>query len=172
MEKTSIKVVLAGLYFKTSRYRWPISYNFTKVKKQRLPKEKKSVITDIQKQKNMQDAIFRAKMTLRHLVAANAVGYINPDTNLPYKPLFLTLTFKEPVEDLQQANGEFKKFIKRLNYSLGLELKYLTVPEIQMKRFQKYGVKVWHFHTIFFNLPYINLGGSSVNEYFGSIWDK
>lgn len=65
---------------------------------------------------------------------------------------FLTLTFKENVQDIEQANYEFQKFIKRLNYKLygtkKANLKYTTVIE-----FQKRGAI--HYHTIIYNMPYL-----------------
>jgi len=35
-------------------------------------------------------------------------------------------------------------------------LKYLVVPEIQRKRADKFGVDVWHYHCVFFNLPFVD----------------
>lgn len=40
------------------------------------------------------------------------------DTNFDNQTKFLTLTFKENIQDIEYANNEFKKFIKRLNYDL------------------------------------------------------
>jgi len=64
---------------------------------------------------------------------------------------FLTLTFAEHITDVTQANYEWKKFIKRLNYYLGDKqayIKYSVVVE-----FTKKG-RV-HYHAILYNLPYI-----------------
>jgi len=168
METTTLKVVLAGVYLKASTYKYPISYGYERTKRVKLPKEEKSAKTNNERQYSMQMSLYRAKMTLRHLIAVNSVGFINPATKLPYKPIFLTLTFKDNVTDLQQANREFKKFIQRLNYDLKLELKYLTVPEVQKGRLQKYGVAVWHFHTIFFNLPFVD----RIYDKFRNIWGQ
>jgi hypothetical protein len=52
----------------------------------------------------------------------------NPDLNT-----FLTLTFKDNVCDLREANLVFNKFIKRLKRQVK-GLKYLAVPEFQKKR--------------------------------------
>ena len=75
----------------------------------------------------------RAKMNLRRLINAN-VGQYGKDVTAK----FLTLTFKENIQDIKQANYEFKKFIKRLNYKVyGTKkaiLKYTTVIEFQKKR--------------------------------------
>lgn len=84
----------------------------------------------------------RAKKMVRWLVNANINCWGDE------LPKFLTLTFKEDVRDIKKANYEFKKFRQRLEYSLGVKLKYLGVIE-----FTKKG-RI-HYHVIFFNMPYI-----------------
>lgn len=88
----------------------------------------------------------RAKRDLRRLINANHGQYGKEFTSK-----FLTLTFKENVQDIKQANYEFQKFIKRLNYKLygtkKANLKYTTVIE-----FQKRGAI--HYHTIIYNMPF------------------
>ena len=89
----------------------------------------------------------RAKKNLRRLINAN-VGQYGKD----FTAKFLTLTFKENVQDIRQANYEFEKFIKRLNYhcygTKKANLKYTCVVE-----FQKRGAI--HYHVIIYNMPYI-----------------
>lgn len=98
----------------------------------------------------------RAKANLRRLINAN-VGQYGKD----FTAKFLTLTFKENVKDIKQANYEFKKFIQRLNYYCFGEkknnLKYTCVVE-----FQKRGAI--HYHTIIYNMSYLK-----VNE-ISNIW--
>lgn len=92
-------------------------------------------------------ALKRAKANLRRLINSNVGQY-----GKEFTAKFLTLTFKENVQDIKQANYEFKKFIKRLNYKLygtkKANLKYTTVIE-----FQKRGAI--HYHTIIYNMPYL-----------------
>lgn len=92
----------------------------------------------------------KAKTTLRRLINAN-IGMWE------HQPKFMTLTFAENVQDIKQANYEFKKFRQRLEYDLNLKLKYAVVME-----FQKRGAI--HYHALFFNLPYID------NQKLASIW--
>jgi len=103
-------------------------------------------ITDDQKEKNREISLMRARRNLRRIINAN-VGQWGDDVTTK----FLTLTFKENVSDLYEANYEFEKFIKRLNYKVFgkscSKLKYTVVPE-----FQKRGAV--HYHVIFYNLPY------------------
>jgi len=92
-------------------------------------------------------ALKRAKANLRRLINSNVGQY-----GKEFTAKFLTLTFRENVQDIKQANYEFKKFIKRLNYKLygtkKANLKYTTVIE-----FQKRGAI--HYHTIIYNMPYL-----------------
>ena len=89
----------------------------------------------------------RAKKNLRRLINANVGRY-----GKEFTAKFLTLTFKENVQDIEQANYEFKKFIQRLNYhcfgTKKANLKYTCVVE-----FQKRGAI--HYHVIIYNMPYI-----------------
>ena len=102
--------------------------------------------TDEQKEKNREVSLMRARRNLRRIVNANVNQWGN---DLTCK--FVTLTFKDNVTDLDEANYEFRQFIKRLNYRIYgkkcSNLKYTVVPE-----FQERGAV--HYHVIFYNLPY------------------
>lgn len=77
---------------------------------------------------------------------------------------FITLTFREDVKKLDVANKIFKDFISRLNYHFlaekGTFLEYVAVPELQMEN-RRY---VWHYHVLFFNLPFIPVAGEMVDR--------
>lgn len=74
------------------------------------------------------------------------------DCNFDHKTKFLTLTFKENITDIQYANDELKKFLKRLNYffyhTKKQSLKYIATWEKQKRG-------SIHYHIIFFSFPYI-----------------
>jgi len=98
----------------------------------------------------------RAKRMIKRLIMANCFLWFKTKGQ-SYLPITLTLTFKENIVNLKQANYEFTKFIRRLNYETnGIEgkdlkqsnLKYLAVFELQKRG-------AIHYHMIFFNLPYI-----------------
>ena len=59
-------------------------------------------ITDDQKEKNREISLMRARRNLRRIINAN-VGQWGDDVTTK----FLTLTFKENVSDLYEANYEF-----------------------------------------------------------------
>mgnify|MGYP000358220771 CR=1 FL=1 len=94
--------------------------------------------------KRSESSALRAKRSLLRLVEANVGQYGDS------KPVFATLTQKENQVSLPISNRRFSEFIKRLNYELGMKLKYVAVPE-----FQKRGSV--HFHIVFFNLPFLHV---------------
>ncbi|MEG0256450.1 rolling circle replication-associated protein [Vagococcus sp.] len=75
------------------------------------------------------------------------------DRNFDNQTKFLTLTFKENIQNIAYANNEFKKFIKRLNYELyhtkKASLKYLATWEKQERG-------AIHYHIILFDFPFIS----------------
>jgi hypothetical protein len=103
-------------------------------------------ITDEQRTKNREVSLMRARRDLRRIVNAN-MGKWGDDVTCK----FVTLTFRDNVKDLDMANQEFMRFIKRLNYKVYSKkcshLKYTTVVE-----FQKRGAV--HYHVVFYNLPF------------------
>lgn len=76
------------------------------------------------------------------------------DTNFDNRTKFLTLTFRENIQEIDYANNEFKKFIKRLNYELyhtkKANLKYLATWEKQKRG-------AVHYHLILFDFPYVSV---------------
>lgn len=108
--------------------------------------------TEEDKQRHREDTLSRARQDTRRLINANVYQYKNQEGNT-FRPVFLTLTYAENVTELEEANHDFRCFIKRLNeYVYGRkisnQLKYVVVPE-----FQKRGAV--HYHLILFNMPYI-----------------
>lgn len=74
------------------------------------------------------------------------------DVNYDNRTSFLTLTFKENIQDIEYCNNEFMKFIKRLNYNIyktkKATLKYLAVWELQERG-------AIHYHVMLFSVPRI-----------------
>jgi len=91
--------------------------------------------------KRTESSISRARLRLLRLVESNS-------HDEDFLTVFLTLTYAEHITDLQKSNIEFKNFLKRLNYYVGVKLKYVAVPE-----WTKIG-RI-HYHILFFNLPFI-----------------
>lgn len=67
------------------------------------------------------------------------------ECNFPERYSFVTLTFKDDVTNLDEANRRFKRFTERLRYTLKKEhhepLRYLQVTELHEQR-----TNVIHFH--------------------------
>lgn len=102
----------------------------------------------------------RAKDNVYDLIACNCdkvdrVDYLGNKQRIK----FMTLTFKEDITDLRQANAMFTDFMKRLSYHhFGVRknvIKYLAVPELQGKEgWVRENKGVWHFHVVLFNCPF------------------
>ena len=72
------------------------------------------------------------------------------DCNYDDKSTFLTLTFKENIQDIERANREFTLFIKRLKrYLKNQQLKYIATWELQERG-------AIHYHLVLFSVPYID----------------
>lgn len=95
-------------------------------------------------------SVYRSRKRLRRLLNANTHMYLKK-SGKPFKPIFITFTFRENMTDITQANYAYKKFMQCFNYFLFQEkksrLKYVVAIE-----FQKRGAI--HYHAIYFNLPY------------------
>lgn len=111
------------------------------------PQGRASQASEEDKEENRDKVLSRARKHVRRLINANIGQY-----GAEFTAKFLTLTFAEHVTDIEGANYEFKKFIKRMNYNLFSSkkavLKYLAVIE-----FTKIG-RI-HYHVILFNIPYV-----------------
>jgi hypothetical protein len=140
---TKSKITISGNIFETYDFQEEIWHG-------PLPQQKLLLHGQRNRSKNgarTEVSFFRAKGRLKRLIDSN-VGQWG-DKKL--RPRFVTFTFRENITDIKKANSEFTKFIRKFNYLLKLEsshLKYATVIE-----FQKRGAV--HYHTLFFNLPYI-----------------
>lgn len=103
-------------------------------------------ITEEEKENNRKLALIRARRNLRRIINANVNQWGYDVTSK-----FVTLTFKDNVNDLDEANYEFRQFIKRLNYKVyGKKCSYLKYSAVV--EFQERGAV--HYHVIFYNLPY------------------
>lgn len=82
------------------------------------------------------------------------------DCNYDDKSTFLTLTFKENLQNIETANREFTLFIKRLKrYLKNQQLKYIATWELQQRG-------AIHYHLVLFSVPYIK------NDKLSEIWSN
>jgi len=96
------------------------------------------------------DSLSRSRQEIYRLIHANCFRHGQ------YRPIFTTYTFKEQCSSITFVNSLFDLFRRKLQRETGKRLQYLCVPEIQKEREKKEGVGVWHFHVIWFNLPWID----------------
>lgn len=154
------KMVLAGNVLHLYDYQRPIKYG---------QKEQNKGITYSEHDKESSSSetiyhLYRVKKYVKNLVEANA-GRYQKVSGKDYKPVFVTLTFKENVTDIRRANAIYTAFIKRLNYQVfkrkRQDLKYIVVPELQKRG-------AVHYHIVFFNLPWI----AQVYNFFREVWGQ
>jgi len=155
MNKHDVKIYQSGKVIEIIRFGKPI---YKDIEDKPPPAGRAKEASEEDKILNRARAVSKARKELRRLVGAND-GQWNEARGRPYKSVFLTLTFADEVQDSDTANHEFKLFMMRLGNVVNdrkhrNSLKYAVVPEIQEKRLKKYGVAVWHYHVIIFNLPF------------------
>ena len=143
MSSYNKKTIVSGNVVEVYNYENKVQYGFIDEKK-----FGRVICANAENKKaNREKILNRARTSIRRLV----------NCNVQKNSKFVTLTFGENITDLNIANYEFTKFIQRLKYKLNKSFKYLTVIE-----FQDRGAV--HYHTIFFNMPYI------CNYDLGIIW--
>lgn len=129
------KAVVSGNVIEIYEYENEVIYGYKDSKKS--VKGRNSEATKEDKEINRDKVCQRAERDLRRIINSN----YNKGSSR-----FVTLTFKDNVQDLKWANYEFTKFVKRWQYKLGYKLQYSAVVE-----FQKRGAV--HYHCIFYNIP-------------------
>jgi hypothetical protein len=108
-------------------------------------------------------SVYRSKKNVRLLVNANAFQWFKPN-HRPYLPIFITFTFRLDIRSVDEANEMYTDFMQRLNYFMTKEKKhtlhYLAVIEFQDENREG----VVHYHTLFFNMRYINQAYDEINR--------
>lgn len=149
-----IRLIQAGMKIELIKYENPVIMRDKCEKnnrfvRQRSEKRKESA-SDAAKIKNRETVLYRARNEVRRIINANVGRYRNEKSEV-YKPVFLTLTFADNIQDITAANKELRKFMKRLGNHIAKDqayVQYVAVPE-----FQRRGAV--HYHLVIFNLPYI-----------------
>lgn len=144
IKKTQDKIIISGDFIEHYNYEKPIFYNLPP------PNNKQSELnTNIQTNRKTY-SIYRTKNNIHRL--------INTNKNNQFIPKFITYTFAKNIKNIEYANTLWKIYIKKMRYQYG-KLQYITVIE-----FQERGAI--HYHTIFFNLPYIK----NIKQKIQSLW--
>ena len=90
----------------------------------------------------------------KNRIINNLVRTINCNVNKRSK--FITLTFKESIQDLETAQKYFKSFLTAFKREFGFNLEYVAVRERQKKRgLKEHNEGAWHYHLIVFNKQFL-----------------
>lgn len=91
-------------------------------------------------------ALRRAKKRLRLAIASNVSNHAHC--------YFWTYTFATQPGNLEKnevwCRSQFRVFMKKLQRQFNSKLKYVAIAELQKKNNRN----AWHFHVLFFNLPF------------------
>jgi len=163
--KYNAKVKIAGDSAKVMFFEKGVMCGFSKNKLEGEARERAKFEYDEAAREARYDKTCRkARRTVYDIVACNLGKHRDyRDKKQSFK--FLTLTFRNDVKKIGEANKLFKAFIMRLNYhytgsKASAFLKYVAVPELQTEN----GRDVWHFHVLFFNMPFLPVSGEMVDK--------
>jgi hypothetical protein len=123
------KIIETPTYIKIYDYEAIITQNRKTIENEMKPERKQQLAwlyeddTTLEKRKNYDDLSAQGqydslKRKQKHYQNMRFKIARLVDMNFDNQTKFLTLTFKENIQDIEYANNEFKKFIKRLNYNL------------------------------------------------------
>ncbi len=143
-----IKVFKLGDIYEVYKYEIPVYAGYHKFKKKSI-----KITDENTKKENRKKVITRTRNNIRRLAIANFDEYSR----------FFTATFKDNITNMDYANGQFKKFIKRIKYKYG-DFKYLAVVE-----FQKRGAIHYHMLSDFGYIEHSDLEKLWGN---GFVWIK
>jgi hypothetical protein len=127
-------------------------------------RQKREDRTEEEKQRDRKRNLRRARDGL--------IDSINANVDRPWGEMlkFFTMSFKDDIFDLKQANGEFNKFIKRVEYHIKRKVHYTVIARFQdgKRPGGKAGGRdgVIHYHVLFYDLPYVP------HEKLTAIWDR
>lgn len=145
IHRVTEKIIISGNIIERYQYETGYLKGYTN-----SSKGSNSLLADVNQEtdEDIRDrSLGRSKKQVRRIINSNVGQY-----GLQYTPKFLTLSFEEHITDLQLANYQWEKYIKRLNYKIyntkKAKIKYLVVPEFTQKG------RV-HYHAILFNIPYV-----------------
>ena len=142
MDKTLYKVIVSGHVVEVYTYENPLGYGEHSKKPEKKTDKQETDLTEkdlkTRTLESRKKSNIRARNNIRRLANAN----FNHDIK------FLTLTYKENMQDMDKANNTFKKFIQKLRYRQDNGFKYIAVVE-----FQKRGAI--HYHILLTGFKYM-----------------
>ena len=175
IKPTILQMVKSGNIIEIYKYKTEITFG-RKIDKNNNPEKElkeKPPLTQEEEKEIILSSARRSKRNIKRLIYANVWRWPKPDGK-PYTPIPITLTFKDNIQDVRTGNMEFTKFIRRLNYEVGIfehgkdtkESKRSILQYIAVIEFQKRGSV--HYHVLFFNLPFMK----NIYDRMKKIWGK
>lgn len=151
----NVKVIETNDKIEVWEYETPVFSNYTADDLENVNRERRDFKTLTREEKALsfkrKERYYQEKRhEMRRLVEMN------------YKPFytkFVTLTFRNHISDVEQANYIFKKFIQRYKYQVDKDIQYIAIWE-RTKRNRI------HYHLVIFNLRYISA------NYLSQIWGQ
>lgn len=176
IKPTLLEMVKSGIIIEIYRFKTEITFG-RKAKHDDFSEDsliQKLPLTPEQEDEVILSSARRAKKNIKRLIYTNVWQWFKSD-GCPYTPIPITLTFKENVQDVETGNNEFTKFIRRLNYEVGIieygksteESKKSILQYLAVIEFQPISQKV-HYHVLFFNLPFMR----NIYDRMRRIWGK
>jgi len=126
----------------------PISINENHVLNPNGRKGNPGLYTEEEYQENIQNN--RIKTLQRNIIRLWRLYHSNKD-RYKHRDKFITLTFRELPDCINQADLQLKNFIKRVNRKIRSKIEYLGTRELQ-KENNRNGI---HYHLILFGCPFI-----------------
>lgn len=160
IKATRFRAVLSGNMLELYEFEDAILYGFSATKGKILRDREEDNGEDSRKR-----ARYRSRAMVKRLVNCNFGMWIDA-FGKPYLSKFLTLTFRDNIQEVKEGNKQFTLFIKRLNY-IAFESKKSVVQYLSVIEFQPKSGRV-HYHVALFNLPFI----PQYIDVFNQAWDR
>lgn len=162
------KLVISGSVYDFTDYNQEVFYHGGKNKPVGRKGNFLKETTDNEKDKNRETSLRRARQSILQIINSNVYQYFKEGTiegePIPYNPIFMTFTFRRDlgfdVTNLKECNKRFDLFRRKLERYVGYKVKYVTVVE-----FQDNSDGAVHYHTVYFNLPYIPVSDDFYKKY-------
>lgn len=139
------KLIIAGQFYHYYQYSQEILYDYEKKPVTFNPNRPQERAVDLSKRTDSN--IYRTKKAIKLLLQANTTEQSFAKNSIQ-RPLFVTLTFAENVQEVGKANKLFTEFVKTLNYQT-FKTKKATLHYLAVIEFQQRGAI--HYHVVFFN---------------------
>lgn len=137
------RVTVAGNVVTVLEFEKAVAVDFTASSRSAVRQD----LTEEEREDNRKRSASRARRELQEAIDANFGWCPRKNRFGQWSLKFLTLTYKENMQDYSQLARDFDRFMKRLKYHLGAAFEYVAVPE-QQKR------GAWHLHILLY-CPFI-----------------